>query len=609
MTWNIGARPEKAFAGLALVLGLAFAFLMPPFQVPDEFGHFMRGYQGSQGKFLLDRVLGGGDFPSAVQDAFEHFLPLPFHPERKISRREIFELLAASPDNGEPPTFHTLKSLGAYAPYLYFPQAVGVGVGRLFGGSPLALMYLGRIANLLCAILLVALAIRITPILKWGFCVLALTPMALHQMSSLSADVVMNGLSFLFTAMVARCAFSSSETLPRSEVVAVALLGALIAVGKLTYFPLLLLWFLIPPKKLGGIRRYAVATAMVFAFVGLASLGWAVYADPFVPRVSCAECGYEAQKQWVLGHPWDFAKVIAHDYAWRSLAHVEELIGKLGWTDTPLPPLLLLTFAVLTLRIARLDSHPTIDLDLLQRVVVFAAVFLAATAVLSVCYLLWSPIAGDLVGAVQGRYFIPLTPAALLLCYRRRDSPAVGPAVLGALAMALVTLSSVYSLRVVYYRYYADTFVPHWASDKPDPATARSFAEAPLQLSFHCPVDTLRDLDVLVQGGGRRRSTANFRIRLSEGGQVLAEGSGLARGRDRKWLVLSLPQPLRQCRGRLLSAEIEALEPKTDDLKVLSYPARLRPSLAVASTAEDPIPALGFNGKRNRSLHPIVEAE
>ena len=48
-----------AFVALSLVFGTLFAFLTPPFQVPDEPSHYLRAYAISEGSFrvrLYDRA-------------------------------------------------------------------------------------------------------------------------------------------------------------------------------------------------------------------------------------------------------------------------------------------------------------------------------------------------------------------------------------------------------------------------------------------------------------------------------------------------------------------------------------------------------------------------
>jgi Predicted membrane protein (DUF2142) len=42
---------SKYWFSIVFILGIAFAVLVPPFQSPDEFNHFYRVYQQSEGHF------------------------------------------------------------------------------------------------------------------------------------------------------------------------------------------------------------------------------------------------------------------------------------------------------------------------------------------------------------------------------------------------------------------------------------------------------------------------------------------------------------------------------------------------------------------------------
>ncbi len=49
--WGI-IKPENAFLFIALIYGIGFMFVIPPFQVPDEWEHSFKAYGISHGKIL-----------------------------------------------------------------------------------------------------------------------------------------------------------------------------------------------------------------------------------------------------------------------------------------------------------------------------------------------------------------------------------------------------------------------------------------------------------------------------------------------------------------------------------------------------------------------------
>ncbi|MBL4577677.1 MAG: DUF2142 domain-containing protein, partial [Flavobacteriales bacterium] len=69
------SQPHHVFLVLALIYGLSFLIVTPPFQVPDERNHFLKAYQISTGQLRgvkdMDRV--GGYVPAAL-DIFSNSL-------------------------------------------------------------------------------------------------------------------------------------------------------------------------------------------------------------------------------------------------------------------------------------------------------------------------------------------------------------------------------------------------------------------------------------------------------------------------------------------------------------------------------------------------------
>ena len=69
---------------------------------------------------------------------------------------------------------------------VYLPAALGISVGRILGLSAMLTFQLGRIFNLLVFILLIRLAIGVTPYWKNLFGALGLLPITLQQAASAS---------------------------------------------------------------------------------------------------------------------------------------------------------------------------------------------------------------------------------------------------------------------------------------------------------------------------------------------------------------------------------------------------------------------------------------
>ena len=59
---------EKKYLYIALIFGILFVFIVPPFQSPDEDSHFKKAYQVSKGKFYpeVKKNVIGNYFPTEM---------------------------------------------------------------------------------------------------------------------------------------------------------------------------------------------------------------------------------------------------------------------------------------------------------------------------------------------------------------------------------------------------------------------------------------------------------------------------------------------------------------------------------------------------------------
>jgi len=196
-------RPELIFAVMALGAGLVLVFANGPFQAPDETTHFFRAYQISEGRFFSERMdnKAGYRLPVDINNAY-----LPF---RKVSsgggvkvNKESLALALNAPLNEQKRIFADFPNTVLTFPLCHFPQAIGIRAARQVGLSPVKIMYAGRIMNLLCWIVLMYAAIRLTPVFKWVMVLAGLMPMNLYLAASLSADTMINACCFVHRAGV-----------------------------------------------------------------------------------------------------------------------------------------------------------------------------------------------------------------------------------------------------------------------------------------------------------------------------------------------------------------------------------------------------------------------
>ena len=291
---------------------------------------------------------------------------------------------------------------------------------------PVIVFYGGRIANLLLAVLLTALAMRAAPQYGSVFAAAALLPMSLYEFASLSADAATIALAWLFAALL----FS-----PPRRISLVVLAGFASGLCKPAYFLIALLVFAMPfrwRQRMAIVAATAAGTLLSFA---AASRG-AYNARRGLP----VDAG--AQIRCIASDPIHFAHVVLHDVAVNGRFYIEEMIGRFGANELKLSPVVITLEILLLLGVA-----VTCGAALRARVRITALAIVAMTAggILLSQYLIWSVVCGDALEGVQGRYFLEILPlflAAIALPQRRlRMNPWIVVAVTVICnAMALLTL-------------------------------------------------------------------------------------------------------------------------------------------------------------------------
>ena len=438
--------PQDFFLAAGLLFGIALVILIPPLQAPDEWMHFRRACHISEGHMMPDRYVAesvpvgniarenvGGPLSERciVMSKFAFFaIPYdkslegqvlnvhgltedPFQAGRRFSKEAIVSLFGQTPSVGAKDLVF-FPNTAMHSPHLYIPQAVGIILGRLLGYPPIAGLYMGRFFNLLAWLGLMYLAIRVAPAGKWVFLLLALTPTSLFQSSSLSADVMTNGLSFLLIALFLRYAYGGGGR--KYILPGIFILSWLVAVSKL-YFFLVFLFLLVPGERFRNRKTYWAVFSLLVATTALIVSGWGYLVRnlyvPFRAGISPKE-----QLAYVLQHPAGFllscGKTLLADGAY----YVRSFAGRLGHFSLYLPSWVIGVHVAVLILVSWAGDDSGISVRLRGKAVMAGVFAVGALCILGGQYLTGSLVGAAMISGVQGRYFIPFAPLLLLLLVR-----------------------------------------------------------------------------------------------------------------------------------------------------------------------------------------------
>ncbi|HEX5715767.1 MAG TPA: DUF2142 domain-containing protein [Thermoanaerobaculia bacterium] len=447
-------RPDRFLLVAGLACGLAFVFGTPPFQAPDETTHFYRAYAVSEGNLGARRGEEGfgAVLPASLQEIGTGLRgELPFRPGVKMSREKIFQALRV-PLEPERRRFTDYRTSALFTPVSYLPQAAGIALARWLGAGALVLLYAARLANLLAATVLIAVALRRLPSYPWLFAMLALTPMALFLRASASADALSTAAAFLLAATVAKLAWGEEEQGRWRDVIVLTACSTALCLSKPVYVTLALLVLLIPAVRFPKGRRGAVllvhgtVTAAAFA-VALTTAGAVdVSIRPDTP------IDPDRQIEDALADPLRVAGILTEDYLHHGRRYVAQIVGQLGWLDVNLPKPLLWGYALVLGLLALLDTRREVAVSAWQRALL-VLIAVATLALISASqYASWTSYGAGHVEGIQGRYFIPLAPAVAWIFHTRRFP--TEPALLNRVLPWLSLVSLGIAFWTLLHRYY-----------------------------------------------------------------------------------------------------------------------------------------------------------
>jgi len=365
-------------------LGLAYVFITPPMRVPDEHLHFFRSAAIANGHLIPH---GHGKADSAqIPQGLKTLVWV-------ISTRQSFQTAIRIPL--EPVKQPVVDFPAWYTPVPYLPQAFAAVAGRIFNIRPLIIFYAGRMANLAVAIVLIALAMRMAPSYRNIIAATALLPMALFQFASWSADALTLAVAILFIALIVEGGGTA----------ALIVFAFVLGLCKPAYFLLALLVFAMPARRMRAkifvVASMAFATIIAFAYARAASFQQRT-GMPIDPA---------AQMHCVVHDPMHFARAMLSDIAVHWRYYADGTVGRLGLTELALPTAIVV-IEVVTVMSAAITSKRV--LNTAARIVAIGIFIATAVGVVLSQYMIWSIVCGDTIEGVQGRYFLPIVPLALL---------------------------------------------------------------------------------------------------------------------------------------------------------------------------------------------------
>lgn len=404
-------KVSTTFLVAAGILGLAYSLMMTPCSIPDERAHLETAYRYSNQLLFLGHETNDGNMLMRQEDADILQNSLYQNPSAKTYKFVADNFFQSCHDN-------TLievsgRDVGT-SKFVYIPTAVGMTIGRLLNLGFIPVLYLGRLLNFAFYVALVYFAIKKMPIAKMILFTVALLPMSIHQAASLSSDGVIMALAFFFIATLVKMAYGE-EKVKLLDIILLCLAGSWLTLCKDgAYVPLCFLVLLIPARNFISKKQHLlVKGTVIFLVIALFA------ANTILPMLLGSggediSSGYTLG--WALHNPFGFVRILVKTFIDTSDFYIRTMTGGLlGWLNIPVPNYVGTACIILLLiSCLRVDNeHQLIKAS--HKLWIFVVVVGAVICTEIGLFISWTPFGSNSIEGVQGRYFLPILPAALLL--------------------------------------------------------------------------------------------------------------------------------------------------------------------------------------------------
>lgn len=410
--YNKKITVEKLFLLIVPPIFITFMLVMPAFKSHDEPYQWFRMQDIIQGKLLVN-IEQNEPVAELRSDIFDATTLEP----ASINYKYIKEKLQKYDINNEEKTKVSIPTTALYSPVQFLPQICGILIGRFIYDNAMFMAYLGRIINMIVAIVLLYIALRKMPFGKLGLLISMLFPIAVEDFTSLSADAITISVSYLFIAYVFNIVFDKTKKVNKKDTIIMLILSVILALCKIVYLPITGLVLLLRKDKFKT-KKSCVITILIILLIATAfNLFWLKTANTYLELYKDGRS--TSQFTMLLQNPVRYIQKVIFTANYYIGNYTQSLFGnELGWNEfAKMGEILPVAFAILFLFINITDKSLRIKLEKHQKIIISLIVIAVIGLIFTSLYLQWNDSNDLAIKGIQGRYFIPIIPLIMILLF------------------------------------------------------------------------------------------------------------------------------------------------------------------------------------------------
>ncbi|MEA5003685.1 MAG: DUF2142 domain-containing protein [Christensenella sp.] len=393
-----------------LIFGILFSVTTPILDTPDEQAHLSKSMMMANGDFFVSTPQGNA-ITTSYNDIYDNI------------RSTLADTTLHNQSISSETAYTDLGSTMLFTGYL--PQALALGIAKLFHFDILPAFYLGRILNLVLYAVLAWLAVKMAKKFKLFLAVISMMPMALYISGSYNPDATLYGLSLVLIAYFINMFFDRTRKITYKEILIFAVICVLISMKKYNYAPFLFLLLFIPKERYSSTKTKYLGLLLTFAIVAAAIM--AMFYATTIALAGSSDALAEGGINAVGANMYDQLRfMIANKGAVISMfiTQLVEMFGgtleqlfTFGWLSYSTPSFITIAYfafiAVVAFCYTRYEHEPQLTLGNTRVSIggrIGILLIMLAITVISylMMYLASTPVGLLEIWGMQGRYLVPI---------------------------------------------------------------------------------------------------------------------------------------------------------------------------------------------------------
>lgn len=408
---------DKAFKFVIPLICIMFFVAMPMFRNHDEDTHWLRIYDIANGNLFVPTEYGeifqegatnypATEIPKAVFDIVD----------REKTAGHNFKELYEYTINEDETIIVALPTEALYSPIQYIPQVTGTLIAKMFTNRPIVMAYMARLFNMITTIIILYFAMKLIPFGKKIFLAVMAIPIAVEGFTSLSSDAMTISIAMLLIAYIFNIIFNKDKKIVTwKDKVILGTLCVIIALCKIVYLPLVGLLLLLPKEKFSSKTNKIVTVIIIIAIATIINLAWLYISSQYLAEYKEGRPVEQVQK--LLTNPIEYLQTVFHSINLNGNKYLMSMFGgELGLNEhVILNTVIPYTFMFLCLILGIIDNDIKNKLSKFQNCIIILIILAITALIFTSLYIQWTPTESTSIAGIQGRYFLPILPLAILL--------------------------------------------------------------------------------------------------------------------------------------------------------------------------------------------------